>query len=170
MNRYARSGRQHGSEEERRTNRFLYALQIGFFAGLLFGMLRWMFYLMQFTKELPGFLVKPFYKDAFLAQGWGGVTGVVFFILFSIGAAMLYMLLMGRLKGPWPGIVYGAVWWALLFAAAGPFLGLTMPAWKAGWNTFSTEICVFVVWGLFIGYSIAFEFTDEASREPAAAH
>lgn len=151
------------------TNRWLYAAQIGLFAGLIWGCVRWMFYNMKFTTELPSFLMEPFFRHDFLVSYWGVSIGIAGFILFSILASMLYMVLLGKMRGPWPGVFYGIIWWALVFLAVGPLLGMTGKVNAAGWNTFFSELCIFTLWGLFIGYSIAFEFTDEASREPAAA-
>ncbi|OME86855.1 hypothetical protein BK120_07990 [Paenibacillus sp. FSL A5-0031] len=151
------------------TNPWLYAIKIGFFAGLIWGVVRWMFFEMNFTKVLPGFVADPFFKASFLKTGWGEVVSIGAFIIFSIVAAFLYKVILGKLRGPWPGIIYGLVWWAILFIAVGPLLGVMPGITKAGWNTLYTELCVFLLWGVFIGYSIAFEFTDEASREPAKA-
>jgi hypothetical protein len=155
--------------EDHHTNPWLFSTKIGFFAGLIWGIVRWMFYEMKFTSVLPGFAADPFFKAAFLKTGWGEVLGIGFFVIFSIIAALLYKVILGRLRGPWPGVVYGLIWWAILFVAVGPLMGLMQPVTKAGWNTLFTELCVFLLWGVFIGYSIAFEFTDEASREPIKA-
>ncbi|MGO4544329.1 YqhR family membrane protein [Paenibacillus sp. 2TAB23] len=156
-------------KQQHHTNPWLYPIQIGFFAGLIWGIIRWMFYEMKFTKVLPGFAADPFFKESFLKTAWGEVVGIAFFVLFSIAAALLYKVALGKLRGPWPGVVYGAIWWAVLFVALGPLLQFTDGIRKEGWNTLYTELCVFLLWGLFIGYSIAFEFTDEASREPIKA-
>ncbi|MCU6710160.1 YqhR family membrane protein [Paenibacillus sp. J5C_2022] len=155
--------------EKHVTNRWLYALQIGFFGGLIWGGLRWLFYEMKFTKVLPGFLGEPFLLTSFLRSPWGLATGIGLYILFSIAAAFLYIALFSKLRGPWPGMLYGLFWWGVLFLAFGPMLGMMGPITAIGWDSFYSELCVSLLWGLFIGYSIAFEFTDEASREPVRA-
>ncbi|WP_223829704.1 YqhR family membrane protein [Paenibacillus arenilitoris] len=162
--------RSNGSSLHHDTNPWLYAVKIGFFAGLIWGIVRWLFYAMKFTTILPGFAADPFFRESFLKTGWGMVVGIGCFIALSIIAALLYYVLLGRMRGPWPGIVYGLAWWALLFVALGPLLGVMAGVTKEGWNTLFSELCVFLLWGAFIGYSIAFEFTDEASREPLGAH
>ncbi|MGO4541682.1 YqhR family membrane protein [Paenibacillus sp. 2TAB19] len=151
------------------TNPWTYPMMIGLYAGIIWGGLRWVFYQIKFTTVLPGFIGDPFFKQSFLRTGWGGLAGVGCYVLFSIAAALLYKLVLGKLRGPWPGIGYGVFWWALIFLLLGPMLGMTASITKSGWNTLFTEICVFILWGLFVGYSIAFEFTDEASREPIPA-
>lgn len=37
---------------------------------------------------------------------------------------------------------------------------------RLDWNTIVSDLCLFVLWGLFIGYTITMEFTEERNREP----
>lgn len=148
------------------TNPWRFAIYIGFFAGLIWGMIRWVCYALKFTTIIPGFIAEPFFLSSFLRTGWGMAVGIASYIIFSIIASLIYMALLRRLRGPWPGVGYGFVWWAILFAGLGPLMGMMNNLWTAGWNTLYTELCISLLWGVFIGYSITFEFTDEASREP----
>jgi len=155
-----------GDRSQHQTNSLMYGIKLGFFAGLIWGLMRWFFYLIRFTKVLPGFMVEPFFRHSFLMTGWGHVVGILSFIVFSILCTFLYILVFGRLKGPIWGILYGAIWWVILFALIGPTAGWMKPLNVIGYDTIATEFSIFVIWGLFIGYTIAFEFHDEASREP----
>ncbi|MFS0722775.1 YqhR family membrane protein [Paenibacillus sp. 1P07SE] len=130
------------------------------------GIVRWLLYIVHFTTVVPGFLVEPFFRRSFLESYWGILIGWGSFVIFSIVAAYLYKALLGRFSGPGAGILYGILWWVVLFASIGPLIGLMAPLPQLGWNTIVAELCVFTVWGLFIGYSIAFEFHDESEREP----
>ncbi|MEK3881568.1 YqhR family membrane protein [Paenibacillus sp. PL2-23] len=159
----------HDKEKRHRTSPWLFPMRIGLFAGLFFGVLRWICYEMNFTRVIPGFLLDNFLDQAFLLTGWGILISIIGFMVFSVLMALLYKVILGKLKGPWAGIFYGLAWWAIIFAAVGPLLGMTGWLNEIGWNTIFTEACIFTIWGLFIGFSIAFEFTDEASREPMGA-
>ncbi|WP_308639022.1 YqhR family membrane protein [Paenibacillus silvisoli] len=154
----------------KQTNPFTYCLKLGFFAGLIWGLLHWLLFLIHFTKVSPGYLVEPFFRESFLKTFWGQLVGVGAFIVFSIIATFIYKVMLGRIPGPWPGLIYGLVWWLLLFLTIGPVMQIVDPINKIGYDTIATEGSLFAVWGLFIGYTIAFEFTDEASREPMSAH
>ncbi|WP_192043587.1 YqhR family membrane protein [Paenibacillus rhizovicinus] len=157
-------------DESAHTNPFWYCLQLGFFAGLIWGATRWLLYLISFTKVLPGFLADPFFRQSFLKTFWGHLVGIGFFIVFSIIAAFLYKIALGRLSGPWPGLFYGLFWWLILFVMGGPLMGMFPHMNKIGYDTIFSECALYLVWGLFIGYTIAYEYTDEASREPMGAH
>ncbi|MBN3522343.1 YqhR family membrane protein [Paenibacillus apiarius] len=154
---------------QKRTNPLKFALQLGFFSGLIWGGLHWLSYLFQFTIVVPGFLVEPFYKHDYLTTIKGQAAGLFFFILFSIAAAILYTLFLRKIPGPWAGMAYGLAWWIVLFIAIGPSIGLVPPVWKTTWNTIWTESCIMLLWGLFIGYTVATEFNDERLREPDEA-
>ncbi|WP_270170436.1 YqhR family membrane protein [Paenibacillus sp. SYP-B4298] len=155
--------------EGHQTNRWLYGLNIGFFAGLIGGLFHWLLYGIHFTTVLPGFMLDIFMKQSFLVSYWGIAAGIAAFIVFSIGAAYLYLLTLGQYRGPWPGLLYGLFWWAVIYLGVGPWWGMVKPFRLLGWNSITTECCFYLIWGLFIGYSIAFEFHDEASREPVHA-
>ncbi|WP_054957689.1 YqhR family membrane protein [Paenibacillus dakarensis] len=156
---------QHRSEKIR-TNRFLFALELGFYAGLIWGGIRWIFYALHFTTIVPGFLLEPYFKHSFLKSMEGQALGWISFIALSIIASMLYVFLFRKAKGPWPGIAYGVIWWAVLFFALTPLLHMTLPMNRLSWDTKISEICLFLLWGLFIGYTTAEEYTDERAREP----
>lgn len=63
-------------------------------------------------------------------------------------------------------MLFGLVLWAILYFAVGPQMGMMKPLGKIEWNSLITDGCLFLLWGAFIGYTIAFEFTDEQEREP----
>ncbi|WP_213617816.1 YqhR family membrane protein [Paenibacillus sp. J22TS3] len=158
--------KQRQREGKQVTNPWWFALQLGFFAGLIWGGIHGVFYFMRFTKIIPGFLAEPFFKHAYLKTMPGYFIGWLFFIIFSILAALIYTMFLRKLKGPWPGLVYGALWWAVLFLLAGPALHMTPPFRQLNFNTHFSEFCLYLLWGLFIGYTAAMEYTDERDREP----
>ena len=163
-----RSGPKQG-EAHYYTNRFSFALELGFFAGLIWGGIHWLFHLLHFTVVPVGFLAEPFFKHKYIYTPAGHLTGWLCFIVFSIFASLLYTFTIRKLKGPFPGMVYGIVWWIILFILLGPKLGMMKPLNRLTWDSIFTEICFFLLWGLFIGYTVAMEYTDERKREPEHA-
>lgn len=162
--------RQYDKEHNQRdTNIWRFSLQLGFFAGLIWGGIKGVMYYLKFSTVVPGFLVEPFFKTQFLHSQRGYYLGWLFFIIFSMAAALIYTLLFRKFKGPLPGIIYGIVWWILLFVVPGPDLGLTLPFRQLPVQTNISEFCLYLLWGLFIGYTAAMEYTDERKREPKNA-
>jgi len=144
----------------------LYCLKIGTAAGAIWGLFRWLAVSMNLTKVPAAFLIDPWVKRSALGASYWQIAGFAAFILMSIVAAYVYYGLLKPLRGPVPGLLFGIGWWAACYAALGPMIGAVQPPRSVGWNSWLTDLCVFALWGLFIGYSIAFEFHKEISREP----
>ncbi|WP_182300469.1 YqhR family membrane protein [Cohnella cholangitidis] len=135
---------------------------------MIWGLVRWLATGLNFTKVSQAYLLDPFFPRKLLVGFYWQAAGLGMFILMSMLAALVYFAILGRLRGPWPGIWFGAVWWMLAYAWAGPLVGAVPPLNAIGWNSIVTDFCLFLMWGVFIGYSIAFELHNEAAREPAA--
>jgi uncharacterized membrane protein YagU involved in acid resistance len=148
-----------------KTKRFRFFVYIGFFAGLIWGGVRLVEYGMKFTKVSPGFLLEPFYKHAFLVSWLGMAMGWAAFILISVVAALIYGYAFHKIKGPWLGLAYGLVWWLMIYVIFGPWSGMVPSIWRLDRNSFYSDLCLFLLWGFFIGYSIAVEFTDNESNK-----
>lgn len=153
-----------GKQASEHTNKLYFAIELGIFAGFIWGGIRWLMYTLHFTKVIPGFLAEPFFKHDFLIKPAGYLLGYLFFIAFSVIASLIYVLIFRKLKGPWPGMIYGMLWWAGIFIA-GSWMFLMQPMFKLPWNSVVSEFCIFLLWGLFIGYTAAIEYTDERKRE-----
>jgi hypothetical protein len=165
MSKQSKKKKNPGIETYVASNPFKLALHVGFFAGLIWGGVRWLFYYFGLTDVLPGFLVEPFFKHDFLNGTGGYLVGYVSFIAMSIVAALLYALVARKLKGPWPGVLYGIAWFVLVYLLIGPMVGMLKPLGVLDWDSIWTDFSIFVIWGVFIGYTITMEFTDERSRD-----
>ncbi|WP_223066527.1 YqhR family membrane protein [Paenibacillus caui] len=157
---------QKNENTKKKTDPVWFALELGFFAGLIWGAVHGFFYFMRFTIVIPGFLAEPFFKHAYLKTQPGYFIGWLYFTVFSVIASLLYVLILRKLKGPWPGILYGIWWWVVIYGVLSPSLMLTEPLRTMGWTSVISEFCLFVLWGLFIGYTTALEFTEDRLREP----
>lgn len=164
-----KAGSSEGGRSAGKTNLAAYCLQIGFFAGLIWGAVRWLAAAMHFTKVPAAFLLDPWVPRVKLLHWYWQTASFALFIAMSIVAAFVYGLLLKPLRGPIPGLLFGLVWWSVFYLGAGPLVGAVPPIHTIGWNSIVTDLCLFAVWGLFIGFSIAFEFHDEGTREPEPA-
>jgi uncharacterized membrane protein YagU involved in acid resistance len=154
------------ASSKQQSNVFLYTSFIGAIAGLIWGSVRILFHYLHFTKLDSTFVAEPFFNHSFLTKKWGVYIGLFAFVLFSMVCANLYALFFRKIKGPWPGIGFGIFIWATLFMFIGPAFDMIRAIWKWDLNTMIAECCIFLMWGLFIGYSISYEFTNEMKRQP----
>ncbi|XID94134.1 YqhR family membrane protein [Paenibacillaceae bacterium WGS1546] len=161
------SGRDRGNNDPAPTRPVAFSLKIGFFAGLIWGLVRWLAAGLNFTDVNAAFLLDPFVPNRILGGALWQFAGWAAFIGMSMIAALVYLGLFRKISGPWPGLAFGAAWWGLVYAWAGPLVGAVPPLRRIGWHSIATDFCLFLLWGLFIGYSIAFELHNESEREPA---
>ncbi|WEK55586.1 MAG: YqhR family membrane protein [Candidatus Cohnella colombiensis] len=162
-----KSSSDESKQSKKTVNPFVYSLKIGFFAGLIWGAIRWIETGLNFTEVTQAFLLDPFLPRKQLGSFWWQSVGFLAFILMSIIGTVIYWLVLRKLKGPWPGLIYGAILWGLVYVLAGPLIGAVPSLRTIGWHSIITDFCLFLLWGLMIGYSIAFELHDESRREPA---
>lgn len=159
-----RAEREQQRNEGTRRNRFWFAVQVGFYGALIFWFVRWIVHYFKFTEVNPGYLVSPFFSDDFLAGAAGYIVGFLSFLVISVIASLLYVLFASKMKGPWPGIGYGVLWFLILYMAIGMLFGLVPPLGVISWDSLWSDFTVYVFWGVFIGYTISFEYTDERQR------
>ncbi|MFT8391550.1 MAG: YqhR family membrane protein [Sporolactobacillus sp.] len=138
---------------------------IGLFGGLLWSLIALVCKLINFTSYGPELLFKPFALPAWKNQIGGQFLAVAGLSLLSIVLAWAYLLIVGRFKNFWISLLFGLMLWALVFIGLQPFIPDMRFVTKLGWNTASTTICLFLLYGLFVGYSISFEMEEANGQE-----
>ncbi|RKD25562.1 hypothetical protein BEP19_01050 [Ammoniphilus oxalaticus] len=140
------------------------ALVVGAVGGLFWSLLGYAFYSMNFTKLGPAVVVSPFFVSKAADKPLAQFTGMAVITALSIGFALLYVYLFSKYYTPWIGIASGVVLFALFFYALNPLFQWTKkPLHQIGMNTFSTTLSLFLLYGLFVGFSLSAEFS---SKEP----
>lgn len=137
------------------------AFSIGLAAGVIWGIVSFLAYYLQFTDVGLSIYAKPILNPDYLMKWQGHLIGLGFFVLFTLVASIIYVNLLVRFKSPWAGIIYGLFLWGLIFIVLNPMLNLTKPVKELGLNTNSVMISLYILIGLFIGYSLSAEFNNE---------
>ncbi|OEF95503.1 hypothetical protein BHF71_04740 [Vulcanibacillus modesticaldus] len=148
-------------QKEAKSKIWGFTLSIGLSAGVIWGLLSLLAYYLQFTDIGPSIYAKPFLNPDYVLKWQGHFIGVVFFIVYSVIATFIYTKFLVKFKGPWAGIIYGIILWGIVFFLLNPLLKLTKPVKELGLNTNSVMISLYILTGLFIGYSISVEFNTE---------
>ncbi|PFN08305.1 MULTISPECIES: YqhR family membrane protein [Bacillus cereus group] len=141
-------------QEQSTTKKFV---QIGLFGGVFWGGIWYFLSAFSFTEAGPNYLLLPFAFGAWKEGVWGNVLGIVCMGLLSILVAFLYKILFKRFEGILPGILYGLFWWCILFLGLGSVAPVIKNALHLPKETIVTTICIFILYGVFITYSVSFE-------------
>lgn len=141
----------------------------GLVGGVLWSALAELAYLFKFSEVNPNMILQPFvigeWKNGFL----GTVISILLIGGISIGAALIYFGCLKQVKGIWGGVVFGAVLWVIVFYLFNPMFPdvQTVPELKR--KTVVTTLCIYLLYGLFVGYSISFEYNELNSEKLSRA-
>lgn len=140
----------------------LYILSVGFYGGLFTSFLAYLAYLINFVPFGPGVLLQLF--SIRLSPGIEGMVGhmlsILLISLVSIGSSYLYFMLFRHLESIWIGVLYGLAWWAVIFFGLNSLIPGVQSVRQLGLTTNTVFLSLFILYGLFIGYSISFNHKE----------
>ncbi|MRG86562.1 YqhR family membrane protein [Salinibacillus xinjiangensis] len=134
------------------------SLVTGFIGGLLWSLLGSLAYYFNFSEvSHASFTLRSFWQN----QWTNGFSGEIFSMLIigvlSILAAYIYYLVLKKREGMLPGILYGVAIWFLFMYFLNPMFSAVPILSEMTMDTIITTVCLHVLYGTFIGYSISFE-------------
>ncbi|MGF9963115.1 YqhR family membrane protein [Bacillus rhizoplanae] len=136
-------------------------VQIGVFGGLFWGGVWYFLHIFSFTDAGPNYLLLPFALGNWKEGVWGNVAGIVCMGILSIVVAFVYKAALSKFEGVIPGVIYGLIWWGILFFAIGSIAPVIRSALEMPRTTIITTACIFILYGVFIAYSVSFEVNNE---------
>ncbi|MFZ3590294.1 YqhR family membrane protein [Bacillus sp. DJP31] len=139
----------------------------GLFGGIFWGSLGYLCYVFSFSKIPPNVLLDPVaigdWKEGTLSQ----FISVLILGLISILVAFAYFAILRKFDKLWVGLLFGLVLWGTVFFVLNPIFSGIPPFKELDLNTIVTTVCLFILYGVFIGYSISFEVVElNIQREP----
>ncbi|GGF08233.1 hypothetical protein GCM10010954_03340 [Halobacillus andaensis] len=142
------------------------SLTIGFVSGVLWSTLGAISYYFHFSEVSPAsFIFRSFWQTNWTSSFLAEVLAVIIVGLLSILVSLIYYLILKRKNGMWPGLLLGVVVFAAVFFALNPIFS-AVPTWsEITSDTYVTSVCLFILYGVFIGYSISYEF-HEYNQQP----
>ncbi|SFC47987.1 Conserved membrane protein YqhR [Bacillus sp. 491mf] len=138
-------------------------VQIGVFGGLFWGAVWYFLHIFSFTVPGPNYLLLPFALGDWKEGVWGNIAGIICMGILSVVVAFIYKAVLSKFEGLISGIIYGLVWWGLLFFVIPPVAPVIKSMMEMPKETIVTTACIFILYGVFIGYSVSFEVNNNAS-------
>ncbi|WP_409270629.1 YqhR family membrane protein [Neobacillus sp. SCS-31] len=135
-------------------------LLTGFWGGLFWSFIGQVGYYFHFTKITPREILGPWALGSW-KNGWIGTLIAILLIgIVSIGVAFIYSALFKKRDGLVSGILYGSGLFLLVFMLLNPMFPGILPFGVLDKNTLATSICLFILYGVFIGYSISWDYRN----------
>lgn len=140
----------------------------GLFGGILWSVIGYLGYLLNFTEIPPNIVLEPWTLGNW-KKGWlGTLISIIVISAFSVGAAYVYYAILRKMKGIWSGFAYGIVLFLLVFFVFNPLFPGMAPVVNLNRDTIITSICLYAIYGIFIGYSISYEYQIHRATEKDA--
>ncbi|MGG3889215.1 YqhR family membrane protein [Metabacillus fastidiosus] len=133
---------------------------IGFAGGVFFGLLAYLAYILNLTEISPNLILQPFILGQWKNGTMGNIIGIIVLGILSIGAAFVYYVLLKRFKSMYIGILFGLLLFGLVFFVLNPIFPNLKSVAELQRSTIVTTVCIYILYGLFVGYSISFEYNE----------
>jgi len=137
------------------------SLLTGFIGGILWGSLATLAYYFNFVEVSPkSYVIKSWTHAGWTDMWLGNVIAILLAGFLSILIALLYYGVFKTIQSMWMGVVFGIALWAILLFILQPIFPNIKPASELEYETIVTMLCLFVLYGTFIGYSISYDYHD----------
>ncbi|VEF47823.1 integral inner membrane protein [Bacillus freudenreichii] len=135
------------------------AVITGFVAGVAGSLMGYLVHYLNFTEISPGIILAPW------SGGWKGswagiLLAALLYGMVSIVTALLYYGTLKKRKSFWWGTAYGVVLFLIVFLVLFPLFPGTKSLLKYDINSILTGLSAFILYGVFIGYSISYEYEE----------
>lgn len=142
---------------------------IGFAGGVFWSLIGYLGYVFHFSEISPNMILQPFMIGEWKKQWLGTMVSIVVIGFISIAGAFIYFVCLKRFKTMWPGMVYGVILWCVVFFLFNPIFEDVKSVTELKSDTIVTTLCLYILYGLFVGYSISFNYNELTSDKLARA-
>ncbi|MBT2698287.1 hypothetical protein J7E79_12790 [Bacillus sp. ISL-40] len=132
----------------------------GLFGGLFWGLIGCIASYLSFTEIRPNVILEPWALGHWKYEWLGTVISIILIGICSVVAAFIYYAVLRKFTGFWFGLGYGIVLFLVVFFILNPLFPGIKPFFDLKRDTIITSICIYIVYGIFIGYSINYEYQN----------
>ncbi|MEN1970561.1 YqhR family membrane protein [Lentibacillus sp. N15] len=150
-----------GSKHVKPTNILSRSLFTGFIGGLIWSICGVIFYYFNFSEVAPRtFELRSWLRTEWTDSWLGDVISIFGAGVLSVVTAFIYYGVFKKIKSWWFGAIFGVVLWVIIFYVLHPIFGNVPSLGQMSNHTIVSTICLFVLYGTFIGYSISYDYYD----------
>ncbi|CQR46800.1 hypothetical protein BN1058_01075 [Paraliobacillus sp. PM-2] len=141
-------------------------LTTGFFGGVFWSFIGWIASYFHFTSFSPATFLIRSWLDADWTNTWlANVLSILGMGIISLLVAIVYYLFLRKTRGLLPSFLFGLLLWGVVFYALLPIFPNIKPLPQLDSDTIVTTICLFLLYGIFIGYSISYDYLDRVTKK-----
>ncbi|MDY0405601.1 YqhR family membrane protein [Virgibacillus sp. 179-BFC.A HS] len=139
---------------------------IGFVGGVFWSTIGFFMYYFNFVEiSAKSILLRSWLRRPW-TDGWlGEVISILMTGILSIAVAYISYFLLRKWYSMWGGVILGAVCWLLVFIVLHPLYPNVPTIYEMQQESIVSTFCLFVIYGVFVGYSIAYDYYDLQIKE-----
>ena len=132
----------------------------GFIGGIFWSGLGFLAYIINLTDIHPNVILDPWTIGDW-KEGWiGTIFSIILIGLVSIISSLIYYSLLRKFPSIFVGVIYGVILFLLIFGLLNPLFPGISPLHDLSQNTVITSICLYILYGVFVGYTISYEESE----------
>ncbi len=148
-------------QQEPQQSVVLKSIVIGFASGVFWSGLGAVAYYFHFTEvSAASFIFRSFWQTDWTGTWLAEVLAILIIGILSMGSALIYYFTLKNKNGIWPGVFYGLALWAVVYFVLTPIFPAIPTFLELSSDTWVTTGCLFILYGVFIGYSISYEYHE----------
>jgi hypothetical protein len=132
----------------------------GLFGGVFWSAIAYLAFVFKFTEIRPNVILEPWAIGDWKVGWLGTIISIIIIGMLSIGVALIYYFTLRKLNRLYIGIGFGLALFLLVFFVLNPIFPGIAPFKDLSRNTIVTSICFYILYGVFIGYSISYEESE----------
>ncbi|OEH94476.1 YqhR family membrane protein [Bacillus solimangrovi] len=140
---------------------------IGFSGGLIWSSVGFITYYFNFVEWNPSFVLEAITTGDWRAGVLGTFIGILFISIISIGVAFVYSFALKQVDNVFGGILFGLALWGAVFYLFNPLFPSVKPVSEWDFNSIVTSLCLYILYGVFVGYSISFDAKEMEEAQKA---
>lgn len=153
-------------EQQQSTNRYLFffTIAIGVIGGIFWSTVAFISYYFHFVAISPAIILTPFAGK--WHNSWLGVFGsLVIYGGISILVSLVYYAMLRKRMSIWASLLFGFALSIIAIFILSAIYPKFQPLSRSSFDTLSTIVCLYVLYGVFIGTSISYEAQQVQYRE-----
>ncbi|WP_239674375.1 YqhR family membrane protein [Mangrovibacillus cuniculi] len=146
------------------------SLLTGLIGGLVWSGIGYIFYYFNLTKLSPKIILEPIAVGAW-KDGWLGVViALTLYGILGMGLGFFYYAALKRFRSIYVAVGFGVALYAVVFVVLHPLFPSMPSILKLDLNTMLTSLCLYILFGTFVGFSISYEQSEiEDHKSPSKA-
>lgn len=134
---------------------------IGFFGGIFWSTVSLVLSFFDFTQIGPKFVLERVPLGKWANNYIEVLLSILSIGIVSIVVAFVFYFIGRKFTGVLPGVFYGLLLWVIVFLLLGKIAFDLKPIKEYSTDTMVTSICLFILYGTFISYSVSFATQEQ---------